>query len=124
MAILLIKGLHTNFSLLDTPTLFKDSKKFVLSCDACQQMGRPVSSDEMPLQQQIAIKPFEKWASDFVEPISPISKKKKYILVSTDYVIKWVEDKSLYAATKKAVVEFLFEDIFTRFSVLREIVTN
>lgn len=30
----------------------------------------------------------------------------------------------MYAATEKVVVEFLFEDIFTRFGVPREIVTN
>eukprot|EP00253_Pinus_taeda_P035882 PITA_35882 len=53
-----------------------------------------------------------------------MSNKKKYILVCTDYVTKWVEAKALYAATEKAVVEFLFEDIFTRFGVPREIVTH
>lgn len=106
------------------PTLFKDAKKFVLSCDACQWMGRPDSSDEMPLQPQITIEPFEKWALDFVGPISPMSKKKKYILVCTNYVTKWVESKSLYASTEKVVVEFLFKDIFTRFSVPPEIITD
>lgn len=38
--------------------------------------------------------------------------------------MKWVEAKALYAATEKAIVEFLFEDIFTRFGVPREIVTE
>eukprot|EP00253_Pinus_taeda_P016001 PITA_16001 len=89
-----------------------------------RRMGRPISSDEIPLQTQISIEPFEKWALDFVGPISPMSKKKKYILVCTDYVTKWVEAKALYVATEKAVVEFLFEDIFTRFGVPREIFTN
>ena len=32
------------------PSLFKDCKKYVRSCDICQRMGRPVPSDEMPLQ--------------------------------------------------------------------------
>lgn len=38
--------------------------------------------------------------------------------------MKWVETKDLYVATKKAVVEFIFEDIFVRFGVPREIVTD
>jgi len=86
------------------PTLFKDAKKFVLSCDACQWMGIPVASDEIPFQSQISIEPFEKWALEFVGPISLMSKKKKYILVCTNYVTKWVEVKALYVSTKKAVV--------------------
>jgi len=87
-------------------------------------MRRPIASNEMPLQPQIAIELFEKWALEFVGPISPMSNKKKYILVCIDYITKWVEAKALYVATKKEVVEFLFEYIFTIFGVPHEIVTN
>ena len=78
----------------------------------------------MPLQLQILIKPFEKWALDFIGPINPPSKQKKYILVCTDYVTKWVEAKALVSATENSIVHFLYEDIFTRFGVPREIVTD
>jgi hypothetical protein len=78
----------------------------------------------MPLQAQVVIEPFEKWALDFVGPINPTSKNKKYILVCTDYVTKWVEEKDLQAASEQSVVDFLFNDIFTRFGVPREIVTD
>ena len=70
------------------------------------------------------IESFEKWALDFVGPISPMSRKKKYILFCSDYVTKWVEAKYLYRATKKSVVEFIYEEIFTRFGVTREIITD
>ena len=53
-----------------------------------------------------------------------MSHKKKYILVCTDYVTKWVEAKALFRATDKSVVEFIYDEIFTRFGVLREIVTD
>ena len=53
-----------------------------------------------------------------------MSHKKKYILVCTDYVTKWVEVKSLFRATEKSVVEFIYEEIFTRFGVPREIITD
>jgi hypothetical protein len=66
---------------------------------------------------------FEKWALDFVGPISPMYRKKNYILVCTYYVTKWVEEKSLFRATEKYVVEFIYEDIFTRFGVPHDIVT-
>ena len=87
-------------------------------------MARPTSSDKMPLQPQVMIDPFEKWALDFVGPISPMSRKKKYILVCTDYVTKWVEDKALFRVIEKSVVEFIYKEIFTRFGVPREIVTD
>jgi transposase InsO family protein len=78
----------------------------------------------MPLQAQVMIEPLEKWALDFVGPISPMSRRKNYILVCTDYVTKWVEAKALFRATEKSVVEFIYEDIFTHFGVPREIVTD
>jgi len=87
-------------------------------------MGKPTLSNEIPLQPQVLIEPFEKWALDFVGPISPPSKQKRYILECTDYVTKWVEAKADPFATENVVVSFLFKDIFTRFGVPREIVTE
>ena len=87
-------------------------------------MGRPTASDQMPLQPQVHLEPFEKWALDFVGPINPPSKGKTYILVCTDYVTKWAEAKSLFWATEQTVVNFLFEEIFVRYGVPREIVTD
>ena len=81
------------------PTIFQDAKKFVKGCDACQRMGQPLKSDEMSLQPQIVIEPFEKWALEFLGPINPSSQKKSYILVCTDYVKKWVEENALTRAT-------------------------
>jgi hypothetical protein len=99
------------------PTLFKDATKYVRSCDSCQRMGRPTTVDEIPLRPQVIIEPFDKWALDFVGPIAPMSRKKKYILVCTDFLTKWVEAKSLYQATEKSVIEFMYEEIFTHFGV-------
>jgi hypothetical protein len=65
-------------------------------------MGRPIQADEMPLQPHVLIEPFEIWDLDFIGPISPASRKKRYILVCTDYVTKWVEEKSLYQASEKS----------------------
>ena len=76
-------------------------------------MGRPTPSNQMPLQPQDIIEPFQKWALDFVGPISPMSRKKKHILVCTDYVTKWVEAKASFRAVEKSMVELIYEEIFT-----------
>jgi hypothetical protein len=92
--------------------------------DDWQRMGKPTAVDEMPLQAQVVIEPFEKWALDFVGPINPMSHRKNYILGCIEYVTKWVEAKGLYSANEQFVVDFLFEEIFTRFGVPQEIVTD
>ena len=80
-------------------------------------MGRPTAADKIPLRPQVVIEPFDKWALDFVGPIAPMSRKKKYILVCIDFMTKWVEAKALYQETEKSMIEFMYEDIFTRFDV-------
>jgi transposase InsO family protein len=83
-----------------------------------------MNSDDMPLQPQLQIEPFEKWALDFVGPINPPSKQKVHIQVCIDYVTKWVEVKALPKATEDTVANFLYEDIFVRFGVPQKIVTD
>ena len=78
----------------------------------------------MPLRPQVHLEPFEKWALDFVGPINPSSKGKKYILVCTNYVTKWAEAKALVRETEQIVVNFLFEEIFVTYGVPREIVID
>ena len=41
------------------PTIFKDAKKYVQACFSYQRMGRLAQSDEMSLQPQLVIEPFE-----------------------------------------------------------------
>jgi transposase InsO family protein len=49
---------------------------------------------------------------------------KKKIHISFHSVTKWVEAKALYSSNEQSVVEFLFEEIITRFGVPWEIVTD
>jgi hypothetical protein len=118
---------RTSYKILQScyywPTIFKDEKKYVANCDDCQRMGKPTAVDEMHLQAEVVIEPFEKWALEFVGPINPMSRRRRYIPVCIDYVTKWVEAKVLYSGNEQFVVDFLFEEIFTHFGVPREIVT-
>ena len=72
-------------------------------------MGKPGWLDEMSLQPQLALDPFEKWAIDFVGPFNPCSNQKVHILVRTNYVTKWVEAKAIAKETEQVVLDFLFD---------------
>lgn len=42
------------------PTLQKGATQYTKICDKCQRMGQPIKIDEMPLQPQIVVAPFDK----------------------------------------------------------------
>jgi hypothetical protein len=106
------------------PSLFKDAKKYVKAYDSCQRVGQPNHRDEISLNPQVVLEPFERWALDFIGPINPPSNQKVYILVCIDYMTKWVEAKALHRVTEEAVIDFLFKDIFTIFGMPKELVTD
>jgi hypothetical protein len=58
------------------PSIFKDAKKYVKACDSCQRIGQPNHRDEMPLNPQVVLEPFDRWALDFIGPINPPSNQK------------------------------------------------
>src|SRR4051812_26907267 len=43
------------------PTLFKDARRYVLSCDKCQRVGNISRRNEMPMNYSLVIEPFDCW---------------------------------------------------------------
>ena len=84
-------------------------------------MGQPTKMDEMPLQPQIVVAPFDKWRVYFVGPIEPHSVGKSYILVCIDYATKWAEAKPMKHPRDNNVAKFLYECIFKRYGVPKEL---
>jgi len=71
------------------PTLSKDARKFVLSCDECQRIGNISRRQEMHMNYSLVIEPFDVWGFDYKGPF-PSSNGYTHILVAVDYVTKWV----------------------------------
>jgi hypothetical protein len=86
-------------------------------------MGRPGQDDEMPLQPQVVVEPFERWELNYFGPFNPKSNQKDYILVAIDYMTKWVEAVALSNTTEEGVIKFIFE-LFLRYGLPREVITD
>ena len=102
------------------PTLFKDAKRFVSSCDECQRVGNISRRNEMPMNYSLVIEPFDCWGFDFMGPF-PTSHGNTHILVAVDYVTKWVE---AIPTDHKTSLKMLKEIIFPRFGVPRYLMTD
>ena len=71
----------------------------------------------MPLQPQMALQAFEKWAIDFIGTINLPGKKTgaRYIITVTDYVTRWAEAQAMKDCTTNNTEHFIFEHILTKF---------
>jgi hypothetical protein len=60
-------------------------------------------------------KPFQKWGLDFIGPIKLTSHYlgNRYILVAIDYVIKWVEARTMCTNIIIITIKFLYDCILT-----------
>jgi hypothetical protein len=105
------------------PSIFRDARKYIQTCDSCQRMGKLGQADEIPLKAQAVTEPFERWALDFVGPFNPKSNQKAYILVAINYMTKWVEEEALPNATEEVVIKFIFK-LFVRYGLPREVITD
>jgi hypothetical protein len=69
--------------------------------------------------------PFQQWGLYFIGEINPHSSTQhKWILTATYYFTKWVEAIPTRKATDLVVMDFLEENIFSRFGCPRKIVTD
>src|SRR3954463_16511082 len=105
------------------PTLFKDARRYVLSCDKCQRVGNIGRRNEMPMNYSLVIETFHCWGFDFMGPFPP-SHKYTHILVAVDYVTKWVEAIPTKSVDHKTSLKMLQDIIFPRFGVPRYLMTD
>ena len=105
------------------PSLFEDSYKFCRSCERCQKTGNISAKDQMPLTSILFCEIFDVWGIDFMGPF-PSSFGNTYILLAVDYVSKSVEAKATRTNDSKVVVDFIKENIFSRFGMPRAFISD
>jgi len=77
----------------------------------------------MPQQYILELELFDVWGIDFMGPF-PTSYSNSYILVAVDYVSRWVEAIATATNDNKVVISFLRRNIFSRFGVLRALISD
>jgi hypothetical protein len=70
--------------------------------------------------------PFMKWGLDFMGLIKPVTRytSNQYIIVTTDYISKWVEAKALRDNIVRNTTKFLYEYIIILFGCPIHLVNN
>ncbi|GJY04179.1 reverse transcriptase domain-containing protein [Tanacetum coccineum] len=104
------------------PHIFRDARKLVQNCDACQRAGNISLRDETPQKYIQVCKIFDVWGIDFMGPF-PSSNENKYILVAIDYVSKWVEAQAFPTSDARNVVNFL-RRLFTQFGIPKALISD
>eukprot|EP00253_Pinus_taeda_P006663 PITA_06663 len=80
----------------------------------------------MPLVPQVTLQAFDKWAIDFVRPITPLGRRTgaRYIITMIDYMTRWAEAQPVRDCNANIVAKFIFEYIFSRFGCLKILMSD
>jgi len=76
-------------------------------------MGIPLQTNKMPLQPQVFIEPLQRWALEFVGPISPMSQKKKVYFSLYQLCHQMGRRKTIYQASEKSAKDFIFKYFYS-----------
>ena len=105
------------------PSMYDDTKNFIRRCPNCQRHGEIKARDSMPLNYNLQVELFDVWGIDYMGPFVK-SQGCEYILVTVDYVSKWVEAMSCRAADAKHARKMFHEIIFPRFGTPRMVISD
>jgi transposase InsO family protein len=103
--------------------MYDDAKPFVRRCIQRQRHENINTRDAMPLTLNVQINIFDVWGIDFMGPF-PNSKGCEYILVSVNYISKWVEVLPCWPADAMHSKKTFHEVIFLRYGVPRIVISD
>ena len=68
--------------------------------------------------------PFAQWGIDIMGPF-PLGKKQiKFLIITIDYLTKWVEVELIAMITKAKIRSFVWKNIVCRFGIPNTIISN
>lgn len=107
------------------PTLFAQVGENVRGCTQCQMFVGKQKLALLPLVPVLVSGPFLQQGLDFIREIHPASSNQHiWILITTDYFIKWVEALPVKNSTDTVVINFIEGNVLSRFRFPQQIVTD
>jgi len=104
--------------------MLKDVKDYVNLCDKCQRHGDMHLAPPAKLTTLVSPWSFAWWGIDLLGPFPKAASQLKYLVVTIDYSIKWIEVEPLAKITAKNVHRFFKRNILARFGVPTLVVSD
>ena len=76
------------------------------------------------LHSIITAGPFTKWGLDFMDCNPTLAGGNRHVIVAVDYFMKWAEAMPIVKYDGETAAHFVFNQIITRFSIPKELVTD
>jgi hypothetical protein len=106
------------------PTIFKDCVESIKKFHPCHVFTKNMHMQPASMFHVITIDPFTKSGVDFMTCHTTSSRGHHYIIVAIEYFTKWAEAMPTFANDSETVALFIFNQVITRFTVPKEIVTD
>ena len=101
----------------DMITMHKDSRELVWTWDNCQQYAHISWLPLESLTHLVSPWPFVQWEINIISPFPIGLTQKKFLLVVTDYFIKWVKTETFTIIKNKDVIRFLWKNVIFHFGI-------
>ena len=102
----------------------REALEYVRKCDQCQRFAPNIRQPGGILNPLSSPWPFAQWGLDIVRPFPKAVGNKKYLLVGTDYFMKWVEAELLANIRDVDAKRFVWKNIVTRFKVPHVLISD
>ena len=106
------------------PSMQKEAQEYVKKCDQCQRFAPNIHQLGGVLNPLSSLWPFTQWGLNIVGPFLKATGNKKYLLVDTNYFIKWVEPEPLANIRDMDAKRFVWKNIVTWFGVPHTLISN
>ena len=102
----------------------KEVQEYVKKCDQCQKFAPNIHQPREVLSSLSSPWLFTQWSLDIVGPFPRDVGNRRWLLVRTDYFMKWVEAEPLSNTRDAYAKKFIWKNIVTRFGIPHNLISN